>query len=144
MGNILRVQLQLGELDPPELVPCPGPPARLSALSVSLFKLVLYGAFVWARGALTHRKRRFRARADRAIGLDRVDTEAHQALAAEAAAKSLVLLQNKGGVLPLKGGASAKLHVALVGPYGKMTDDLLGEADCPPRAGGADAPLPSL
>ena len=57
VGNILRVQLQLGELDPPELVPY------------------------------------------RSIGLDRVDTEAHQALAAEAAAKSLVLRPRRPGAV---------------------------------------------
>jgi hypothetical protein len=36
---------------------------RLSAISVFLCKSVLYGAFVWARGALKHQKRRFPARA---------------------------------------------------------------------------------
>ena len=38
-------------------------PGRLSALSVFRFKSVLYGAFVWARRALKHQKRRFPARA---------------------------------------------------------------------------------
>ena len=37
---------------------------RLSALSVSLCKSILYGGFVWARRALTHQKRRFPARAN--------------------------------------------------------------------------------
>ena len=41
----------------------PGPPGRLSALSVSLCKSVFYGAFVWARRALNNQKRRFLARA---------------------------------------------------------------------------------
>ena len=41
----------------------PGPPGCLSALSVFLCKSVFYGAFVWARMALKHRKRRFPARA---------------------------------------------------------------------------------
>jgi predicted glutamine amidotransferase len=36
---------------------------RLSAISVFLCKSVLYGAFVWARRALKHQKRRFPARA---------------------------------------------------------------------------------
>jgi hypothetical protein len=42
----------------------PGPPGRLSAIRVLHRKSVLYGAFVWARGALKHQKRRFPARAD--------------------------------------------------------------------------------
>ena len=42
---------------------CPGPPERLSALSVFLFKSFFYGAFVWARRALSSQKRRFPARA---------------------------------------------------------------------------------
>ena len=43
----------------------PGPPGRLSALRVFLWKSILYGAFVWARRALNRRKRRFPARAVR-------------------------------------------------------------------------------
>jgi hypothetical protein len=43
---------------------CPGHLGRLSGLSVLLCKSVLYGGFVWARGALKHQKRRFPARAD--------------------------------------------------------------------------------
>jgi hypothetical protein len=43
---------------------CPGPPGRLSALSVFLCKSVFYGAFVWAGRALTRPKRRLLARAD--------------------------------------------------------------------------------
>jgi acetolactate synthase-1/2/3 large subunit len=42
---------------------CPGHRGRLSALSVFLCKSVLSGAFVWARRALKHQKRRFPARA---------------------------------------------------------------------------------
>jgi hypothetical protein len=58
----------------------PGPPRRLSALSVSLYKSVLYGAFVWARGALKHKKRRFPARA---VPVARLKTQTHEmALAA--------------------------------------------------------------
>jgi hypothetical protein len=46
---------------------CPGPPGRLSALSVFLCKSVFYGAFVWARRALNSQKRWFSARAVRAF-----------------------------------------------------------------------------
>jgi hypothetical protein len=42
---------------------CPGPPGRLSALSVFLCKSFFYGVFVWARRALNTQKRRFPARA---------------------------------------------------------------------------------
>ena len=42
---------------------CPGRRGRLSATSVFLCKSVLYGAFVWARRALKHKKLRFPARA---------------------------------------------------------------------------------
>ena len=41
----------------------PGRRGRSSAISLSLYKSVLYGAFVWARRALKHRNRRFAARA---------------------------------------------------------------------------------
>jgi hypothetical protein len=41
----------------------PGPPGRLSALSVFLRKSFFYGAFVWARRALNGPKQRFPARA---------------------------------------------------------------------------------
>jgi hypothetical protein len=39
----------------------------LSALRVSYSKLVVYGAFMWARRALNSPKRRFPARADDAV-----------------------------------------------------------------------------
>ena len=39
---------------------CPGHPGRLSALSVFLCKLVLYGAFVWVRRALNNQNGGFR------------------------------------------------------------------------------------
>ena len=42
---------------------CPGPPGRLSAISVFLCKSVFYGVFVWARRALNIEKWRFPARA---------------------------------------------------------------------------------
>jgi Leucine-rich repeat (LRR) protein len=41
----------------------PGRPGRLSALRVFPCESVLYGTFVWARGALSSQKRRFLARA---------------------------------------------------------------------------------
>lgn len=61
------------------------------------------------------------------IGTDQFDSGAHQAVAREAADQSVVLLQNRGGVLPLPKGATLK--VAVIGPHGKSTDRLLGEAD---------------
>jgi hypothetical protein len=42
---------------------CPGPPGRLSALSIFLCKPIFYGAFVWARRALNGLKWRFPAQA---------------------------------------------------------------------------------
>jgi hypothetical protein len=49
---------------PPWSTHCPGPPARLRALSMFLCKSGFYGAFVWACRALNSQKRRFPARAD--------------------------------------------------------------------------------
>jgi cation diffusion facilitator family transporter len=46
---------------------------RLGAISVSLCKSVVYGAFVWASRALKHQKRRFPARADRRAGAEHAD-----------------------------------------------------------------------
>ena len=40
----------------------PGPPRRLSALGVFLYKSILYWAFVWARRAHNGQKRRISAR----------------------------------------------------------------------------------
>jgi beta-galactosidase len=48
----------------PPRVNGPGRRGRLSALRVSLYKSILYGAFVWARRALNSRKWRFPARAE--------------------------------------------------------------------------------
>jgi hypothetical protein len=45
------------------IIDCPGPPWRLSALSVSYSKSILYGTFVWARRALNSPNLRFLARA---------------------------------------------------------------------------------
>ena len=55
-----------GHPQPLQLFNCPGTPGRLSARSVSLCKSVLYGAFVWARRALSSQKRRSPARAVKA------------------------------------------------------------------------------
>jgi beta-glucosidase-like glycosyl hydrolase len=52
-----------------------------------------------------------------------VNTPAHKALAYEAAAQSLVLLENKGGVLPLAQGIGS---VAVVGPLGNEKLVFLG------------------
>ena len=46
-----------------QITNCPGRRGRLSAISVFLCESVLYGAFVLARMALKHQKRRFPARA---------------------------------------------------------------------------------
>jgi hypothetical protein len=49
---------------------CPGPPGRLSALSVFLCKSFFYGAFVWARRRLTAKIGGFRpGQAARRCGL---------------------------------------------------------------------------
>ena len=49
---------------------CPRPPGgRSSTLSVFPCKSVLHAAFVWARRALKHRKRRFPARAGAVVVL---------------------------------------------------------------------------
>jgi hypothetical protein len=55
-----------GEVEFDELFAVRARPGRLSALSVSHSKSVLFGAFVWVRGALNHRKRRSPAVVDRA------------------------------------------------------------------------------
>ncbi len=47
----------------------------------------------------------------------------HRALAREAARKSIVLLQNRNGLLPLKGDAG---HLAVVGPLSEAGRDMLG------------------
>ncbi len=49
--------------------------------------------------------------------------EAHRALAREAARKSIVLLQNRNGLLPLKGGPH---HLAIVGPMADARAEMLG------------------
>jgi len=52
-----------------------------------------------------------------------IDGAAHRALAREAAAKTLVLLRNEGGVLPLN-PAKPPLSIAVIGPWGNATDRL--------------------
>jgi hypothetical protein len=52
---------------------CPGPPGRVSDLSVFLCKSVFYGAFVWAHRALSSQKRRFPARAGARPSADEED-----------------------------------------------------------------------
>ena len=61
-----------GGEDAPGVHYCPGPPGRLSAISVFRCKPVFYGAFVWARRALDSQKRRFPAGADGAQKLGQV------------------------------------------------------------------------
>jgi hypothetical protein len=79
-------------------VVCPGRQrGRLSAISVFLCKSFLYGAFVWARRALKHQKRRFPARAVDELGYGLSDAfylalaGAVKLLAAEPALKGKVL-----------------------------------------------------
>ena len=48
--------------------------------------------------------------------------DAHEALAREAACRSIVLLKNEGGLLPLRRGA----RVALVGPFARDRDNIEG------------------
>lgn len=55
------------------------------------------------------------------LGLDDIDTPAHQQLALEAAQQALVLLKNDKGVLPLAPGAK----IAIVGPHYNATQLLL-------------------
>eukprot|EP00660_Eupelagonema_oceanica_P015180 gene15180-22273_t len=55
-------------------------------------------------------------------GKDKVNSQANQALALEAAAQGMVLLKNDGKTLPLKAGAK----VAVVGPHAKATGVMQG------------------
>ncbi|HJZ95261.1 MAG TPA: glycoside hydrolase family 3 C-terminal domain-containing protein, partial [Candidatus Solibacter sp.] len=57
------------------------------------------------------------------IPYSEVDSDAHRALALEAAHKSIVLLKNDGGVLPLK---STVKTIAVVGPSAADAEALLG------------------
>ncbi len=57
------------------------------------------------------------------IGMEVVDSAAHRAVARRAAAESIVLLKNKGGVLPLKKSVKS---LAVVGPSAASVEALLG------------------
>jgi len=57
------------------------------------------------------------------IPYDRVDCDAHRALALEAARASIVLLKNAGGILPLKKDLGT---IAVIGPNADDRDALLG------------------
>ena len=59
------------------------------------------------------------------IPIDVVDSPAHRALAKVAAQKSIVLLENRGGVLPLAPGPALRA-IAVVGPTADDEDVLLG------------------
>jgi beta-glucosidase len=54
----------------------------------------------------------------------RIGAPAHRLLARESAARSIVLLQNKGDVLPLDPAADKR--IALIGPFGEDRDNLYG------------------
>lgn len=54
----------------------------------------------------------------------RIGTSAHRALARESAGRSIVLLQNKNGVLPLS--ADGGDRIALIGPFAEDRDNLYG------------------
>ena len=60
-----------------------------------------------------------------------VDSEAHQALALEAARKSIVLLKNQGGLLPLKKTIKT---LAVIGPNADNVESLLGNYNGEPTA----------
>jgi beta-glucosidase len=65
------------------------------------------------------------------IPLSVVDSEAHQALALEAARKSIVLLKNQGGLLPLKKTIKT---LAVIGPNADSVETLLGNYNGDPSA----------
>lgn len=61
---------------------------------------------------------------DPAAETARIGTSAHHALARESAGRSIVLLQNKDGILPL--GAESGDKIALIGPFAEDRDNLYG------------------
>ena len=65
------------------------------------------------------------------IPYSEVDSEAHQALALEAARKSIVLLKNQGGLLPLKKTIKT---LAVIGPNADNVESLLGNYNGEPSA----------
>ena len=88
----------------------------------------------WLRSYMPHfRAGRFDALANvpwAAVGIDVLNSTAHQQVAREAALQSLVLLRNEGGALPLKQG----IKLAVLGPMGHTRSGLLsdysGDAQC--------------
>lgn len=57
------------------------------------------------------------------IGMDQVESPAHQKVALEAAEKSMVLLKNEGGILPLR---KVPRSIAVIGPAADAPDTLVG------------------
>lgn len=57
------------------------------------------------------------------IGMDRVESPAHKEVALEAAEKSIVLLKNENGILPLR---RVPHSIAVIGPGADAPDTLLG------------------
>ncbi|KYO47973.1 MAP7 domain-containing protein 1 isoform A [Alligator mississippiensis] len=63
----------------------------------------------------------------RALGMDTVQSPAHQALALEAAIKTLVLLKNAEDTLPLRAQDLAGGRIAVVGPFADSPHVLFGD-----------------
>ena len=76
------------------------------------------------------------------IPFEAIDSPAHRALAYESGVQGLVLLRNDGGLLPLSAAAGAAL--AVVGPHGNTTGDLMGNYFEQRCAGGGFDCVPSL
>ena len=76
------------------------------------------------------------------IPFEAIDSPAHRALAYESGVQGLVLLRNDGGLLPLAAGGGARL--AVVGPHGNTTGDLMGNYFEQRCAGGGFDCVPSL
>ena len=80
------------------------------------------------------------------IDMDVVDNAEHRALAREAAAKSVVLLQNRMGTIPIdltatptrkRTGTALRKHIAVIGPNANRTESLLANyAGCRDAPGG--------
>jgi beta-glucosidase-like glycosyl hydrolase len=71
-----------------------------------------------------------------------VDSAEHRALAREAAAKSVVLLQNRKATIPIDltataAGTARRKHIAVIGPNANRTESLLSNyAGCRDTPGG--------
>jgi len=63
--------------------------------------------------------------------LSTVDSAEHRALARDAAARSLVLLRNEGGLLPL---TRTPMRIAVIGPNADSLNALLGDYACDPTS----------